>query len=672
MAKPFYAKRKRKNIRIRIGDSMSNFTVFRCAKVKANEVSYVHNHNQRTYENQSAENIDFQRTHLNQVLLGSQNTHSELKSKLDNLDSKKAIRKDANVMLEMIFSASPEYFYKGLDRDKFDKLTMKDNKSELADLFNKTLDKEKLEQFTKTVIDFCNEKFGNNIVNLTLHLDEKTPHFHLTLTPIIDGQLSAKRFFTPQTTQAWQKDFAKACEPLGLVKGMDDSQAVHQTCKDYKSNVAIEIPQPPQVEIPKPMTEKNVFEKNIFGFEKQVVDTKEILQNEKNRNLAQGQKYSFYKSFYDENKELIKKTKQAITENGVLQKENKIMKQQIDRISKDQQDRLKQVNLVAVLQTLGYEVKQESKTYCRVKTKDINLVVNVDRNTFSENNTNFNGFGAVSMLVDVFKYKFRDAIDLLKTSFSNEQIGQHISADKNASAIMNTALVHRLSYEIPEPKPNNLEKVVDYLTKDRFIKKDLVDELVKSGHLYADKNNNCVFLSGDKNFAFLRGTYKEKRFVANRGQMDFIQYSNDSSKDKIYLFESTIDLLSYRTLNPQAKGTFVSINGSAMINRVQELELDLYKKVVCCFDNDEQGQKFNEKIKKETVSQVEIDEPKGHKDWNEVLETYAKFAKKKEISFDKLIEEKVKAQEDKANGKTPKKLSFGRGSSNNQDRELTL
>lgn len=154
--------------------------------------------------------------------------------------------------------------------------------------------------------------------------------------------------------------------------------------------------------------------------------------------------------------------------------------------------------------------------------------------------------------------------------------------------------------------------------------------------------------------------------------MDFIQYSNDSSKDKIYLFESTIDLLSYRTLNPQAKGTFVSINGSAMINRVQELELDLYKKVVCCFDNDEQGQKFNEKIKKETVSQVEIDEPKGHKDWNEVLETYAKFAKKKEISFDKLIEEKVKAQEDKANGKTPKKLSFGRGSSNNQDRELTL
>ncbi|MDK5224918.1 plasmid recombination protein, partial [Serratia nevei] len=586
-------------------------------------------------------------------------------------DSKKAIRKDANVMLEMIFSASPEFFYKNLDREKFDKLTMKNNKSELADLFNKNLDKEKLEQFTKTVVDFCNEKFKDNIVNLTLHLDEKTPHFHLTLTPIIEGKLSAKRFWTPQTTQAWQNDFAKACEPLGLVKGMDDSQAVHQTCKDYKSSVAIEIPEPPKIEIIKPMTEKSVFQKNIFGFEKQIVDTKEILQNEKNRTLEQKKAYDFYKSFYNDNKEVIKKTKQAITENGILKKENRTMKQTIDRVSKDQQDRLKQVSLIAVLQTLGYEPKQESKTYYRVKTKDVNLVVNVDRNTFSENNTNFNGFGAISMLVDVFDYKFRDAIDILKTRFSDEQIGKHISADKDHSAIVNEAYVKKATSEIPEPKPNNLEKVVDYLTKDRFINKDLVDELVKSDRLYADKNNNCVFLSEDKNFAFLRGSYKEKRFVANRGEMDFIKYSNDSSKDNIYLFESAIDLLSYRTMNPDKKGTFVSLNGSAMINRVQELELDLYKKVTCCFDNDEQGQKFNDKIKQETVSEVAIDEPKDHKDWNEVLETYAKFAKKKEISFDKLVEERTKALEDKANGKTPKKLSFGRGSSNNQERELT-
>lgn len=87
-----------------------SFTVFRCEKVKANEVSYVHNHNQRTYENQSAQNIDFTRTNLNEVLIGSSETHQILKQKLDNLTSTKAIRKDANVMLEMIFFSKCRIF----------------------------------------------------------------------------------------------------------------------------------------------------------------------------------------------------------------------------------------------------------------------------------------------------------------------------------------------------------------------------------------------------------------------------------------------------------------------------------------------------------------------------------------------------------------------------------
>ena len=100
--------------------------------------------------------------------------------------------------------------------------------------------------------------------------------------------------------------------------------------------------------------------------------------------------------------------------------------------------------------------------------------------------------------------------------------------------------------------------------------------------------------------------------------MNFITYSNTDNKDNLYLFESTIDLLSYRTLYPQAKGAFVSISGSAMINRLAELGIDNYKNVICCFDNDEQGKKFNEKVKEITVSTVKIDSP-IRKDFNEEL-----------------------------------------------------
>ncbi len=46
------------------------FGVLRCAKVKANEVSKVHNHNFTNYENHSAENVNFERNQ-NKVILGS-------------------------------------------------------------------------------------------------------------------------------------------------------------------------------------------------------------------------------------------------------------------------------------------------------------------------------------------------------------------------------------------------------------------------------------------------------------------------------------------------------------------------------------------------------------------------------------------------------------------------
>ena len=68
-------------------------------------------------------------------------------------------------------------------------------------------------------------------------------------------------FFTPATTQGWQKDFAAYCEPLGLVKGMDNSPAVHQTCKEYQSSIAVEIPEPPKQKVRPIMSPDNVFEK---------------------------------------------------------------------------------------------------------------------------------------------------------------------------------------------------------------------------------------------------------------------------------------------------------------------------------------------------------------------------------------------------------------------------
>ena len=56
------------------------------------------------------------------------------------------------------------------------------------------LEKDKLlEGWKKANIKWLQETFGKeNVINVTLHMDELTPQLHATVTPIVDGKLTAK------------------------------------------------------------------------------------------------------------------------------------------------------------------------------------------------------------------------------------------------------------------------------------------------------------------------------------------------------------------------------------------------------------------------------------------------------------------------------------------------
>ena len=133
------------------------------------------------------------------------------------MNSKKALRKDANVLLEFVFQQA-QNFYNDLDKNRFEQLTMKDNKSELDKIFNEKLNKENLDKFKNAVVDFINSKpeFKNNVVNLVLHLDEKTPHFHLALTPILNNRLTAKEFLHLKKLELGKMIFIKSCSQIAL------------------------------------------------------------------------------------------------------------------------------------------------------------------------------------------------------------------------------------------------------------------------------------------------------------------------------------------------------------------------------------------------------------------------------------------------------------------------
>jgi hypothetical protein len=81
-------------------------------------------------------------------------------------------------------------------------------------------------------INFLAEKYGNNLIALTLHQDEKTPHLHAIVVPITnDTRLSAKELFNPKTLRSLQTDYAKAMSKYGFERGIEGSRARHQTMK---------------------------------------------------------------------------------------------------------------------------------------------------------------------------------------------------------------------------------------------------------------------------------------------------------------------------------------------------------------------------------------------------------------------------------------------------------
>ena len=258
-------------------------------------------------------------------------------------------------------------------------------------------------------------------------------------------------------------------------------------------------------------------------------------------------------------------------------------------------ENIRHTSLLNVVKMLGYSPKRESARYYRIKDSVLNLVIDTQRNMYSDNTSGNSGFGAVNFLVNLFGYNFKEAVSFL---------GGNISFSYSSSETISNTLQEKEKRLTPIPAPaGNLHRVIEYLTVKRKINKGIINYLISHKLLYADSYSNCVFSNLSKTYAFLRGT-SDKRFVQNVGIMDFIVYSGLDKSD-IYLFESLIDLLSFKTLFPDRKGVFVSINGSAMINQLFKLNLQGYNNVYCCFDNDEQGRKFDLKVK-DLISAVKV------------------------------------------------------------------
>ena len=160
------------------------FASLRFAKYKGPEISNIEAHNERTKEEYASNpDIDKSRSHLNFHLLEPERKY-RAEAERQIKDAGCRTRSDSVRLVEALVTATPEFF-KGK------------KKAEIKTYFQEALNFIREHQDPKTII------------SAVVHMDEKTPHMHLSFVPLTaDGRLCAKEIVgNKKKLTQWQDRF---------------------------------------------------------------------------------------------------------------------------------------------------------------------------------------------------------------------------------------------------------------------------------------------------------------------------------------------------------------------------------------------------------------------------------------------------------------------------------
>ena len=182
-------------------------------------------------------NADPTRTHLNRVLVeypdGVHGRDEAIAHRLNTADIRRKITHDQVRVVRVVLSGTHE------------------------DMMN-IQEKGELDEWCNDSIQWLQATFGkDNVVAAHLHMDEKTPHIHAAVVPIVTGErrkakkeqadgkrkyrkktnsvrLCADDLFNRQTLVAYHDNYARVMAKYGLQRGVRGSEARHTTMQYYR------------------------------------------------------------------------------------------------------------------------------------------------------------------------------------------------------------------------------------------------------------------------------------------------------------------------------------------------------------------------------------------------------------------------------------------------------
>ena len=591
--------------------------IARIAKLKGSNITPSEQHTKRVKEVPNAN------PEIQNIRIGGQPETIDsptLDSLVRERIGEQTIRKNAVLCVEMLLTASPEYF-------------RPDNPSQAGYYQQKPL-----EDWQQAVKQWLDIEYGDRIVRAELHLDEATPHIHAYLVPLDErGKLNCRGLFGGRAKLSkFQDSYAEAMSPLGLERGIKGSKAKHTAVKQYYAAVNKE----PDLTL------------DMTTIQHQLADRQRAIKE----------------------KETLKRTAMALAkEKEVLQQRLRDLEIRVHTQNRELENWKKKYTELAdkvrdfPLEKVAYELGLDPDPKDKHKWQNEHHSLNITGSKFYDWKELKGGGGAIDLVMHVNDCDFKQSVAWLNDRFGEGATLEAVTY-KTREIIKEKPV---LEFTPPVPESSKWQEVRKYLTRSRKLPSGLVDSLHEQGLIYADDQQNAVFLRrtlglhndvremgqgesvkelknnldpfpfnpdpslnqglSDKSKSFkitgatLRGTAGEdntfkglaKGTKRSEGWFYFPQGGQSSDPiNRAVLVESPIDGMSFAVLdrNDSRRTIYISTDGAGQLPHefLQQL-----KDVVVAYDNDIAGNLMAQKVLSQLPNAVRKT-PKAI-DWNEEL-----------------------------------------------------
>lgn len=270
-------------------------------------------------------------------------------------------------------------------------------------------------------------------------------------------------------------------------------------------------------------------------------------------------------------------------------------------------ERVNNLNILDYAQSMGYDIKRAGKTYHMPNFGG--LFINNDKNEFYCFALKKGG-GIIQFVMLTENKTWKESVDMLVEQYnisanketSNEEINSKARKMQKDSLIDDEEIKKEIQLDEKDITQKNL---IAYLTKTRKIDMEFVQRALDEKKIYQSVKKSIVYKTfnekGELTGAAWETTstldkYKGQKGIFKNSTKNF-PFEFKGTGEKVYVFESPVDLMSYLTLQ-KMQGKYDTIKNENFIALLGIADTPLenwlknnpnIKQIYFCYDNDKDG-----------------------------------------------------------------------------------